>query len=180
MEKYRDPSLSPKERAQDLLGRMSLEEKMGQVNCLFPYGDNWDAVEKDMEHGIGQVSTLDVRVIKSLEEAAAWQRRIQEKVMEKSEHGIPAVFHMEGLCGPFIQDSMSFPSGIARGSSWDPELEEKVGEIVGRQELSCGITQVLAPVLDISRDSRMGRQGEAYGEDPALAAAMGTDRKSVV
>ena len=174
MEKYRDPSLSPKERAQDLLGRMSLEEKMGQVNCLFPYGDNWDAVEKDMEHGIGQVSTLDVRVIKSLEEAAAWQRRIQEKVMEKSEQGIPAVFHMEGLCGPFIQDSMSFPSGIARGSSWDPELEEKVGEIVGRQELSCGITQVLAPVLDISRDSRMGRQGEAYGEDPALAAAMGT------
>lgn len=110
MEKYRDPSLSPKERAQDLLGRMSLEEKMGQVNCLFPYGDNWDAVEKDMEHGIGQVSTLDVRVIKSLEEAAAWQRRIQEKVMEKSEHGIPAVFHMEGLCGPFIQDSMSFCS----------------------------------------------------------------------
>lgn len=71
MEKYRDSSLSPKERAQGLLGRMSLEEKMGQVNCLFPYGDKWDAVEKDMEHGIGQVSTLDVRVIKSLEEAAA-------------------------------------------------------------------------------------------------------------
>lgn len=174
MEKYRDSSLSPKERAQDLLSRMSLEEKMGQVNCLFPYGDNWDVVEKDMEHGIGQVSTLDVRVIKSLEEAAAWQRRIQKKVMEKSEHGIPAVFHMEGLCGPFIQDSMSFPAGIGRGASWDPELEEKVGEIVGRQELSCGITQVLAPVLDISRDSRMGRQGETYGEDPALAAAMGT------
>lgn len=174
MEKYRDSSLSPKERAQDLLSRMSLEEKMGQVNCLFPYGDNWDVVEKDMEHGIGQVSTLDVRVIKSLEEAAAWQRRIQKKIMEKSEHGIPAVFHMEGLCGPFIQDSMSFPAGIGRGASWDPELEEKVGEIVGRQELSCGITQVLAPVLDISRDSRMGRQGETYGEDPALAAAMGT------
>lgn len=174
MEKYRDSSLAPKERAQDLLSRMSLEEKMGQVNCLFPYGENWDVVEKDMEHGIGQVSTLDMRVIKSLEEAAAWQRRIQKKVMEKSEHGIPAVFHMEGLCGPFIQDSMSFPSGIGRGSSWDPELEEKIGEIVGRQELSCGITQVLAPVLDISRDSRMGRQGETYGEDPALAAALGT------
>ena len=173
MEKYKDTSLSPGERAEDLLGRMSLEEKMGQVNCLFPYGDNWDIVEKDMEHGIGQVSTLDVRVIKSLDEAAAWQRRIQEKVMEKSGHGIPAVFHMEGLCGPFIQDSMSFPSGIARGSSWDPELEERIGEIVGRQELSCGITQVLAPVLDISRDSRMGRQGETYGEDPALASALG-------
>lgn len=174
MEKYKDSSLSPRERAEDLLGRMSLEEKMGQVNCLFPYGDNWDMVVKDMEHGIGQVSTLDVRVIKTLDEAAAWQRKIQEQVMEKSEHGIPAVFHMEGLCGPFIQDSMSFPAGIARGSSWDPELEEEIGKVVARQELSCGITQVLAPVLDISRDSRMGRQGETYGEDPALAAAMGT------
>lgn len=174
VEKYKDASLLPEERAEDLLARMSLDEKMGQVNCLFPYGDNWDVVEKDMEHGIGQVSTLDVRVIKSLDEAAAWQRRIQKKVMEKSEHGIPAVFHMEGLCGPFIQDSMSFPSGIARGSSWNPELEEKIGEIVGRQELSCGITQVLAPVLDISRDSRMGRQGETYGEEPTLAAALGT------
>lgn len=174
MEKYKNVSLSPRERAEDLLGRMSLDEKMGQVNCLFPYGDNWDIVERDMEYGIGQVSTLDVREIKSLDEVAAWQRKIQEKVMERSGHGIPAVFHMEGLCGAFIQDSMSFPSGIARGASWDPELEERIGEVVGRQELSCGITQVLAPVLDVSRDSRMGRQGETYGEDPTLAAALGT------
>ena len=94
--------------------------------------------------------------------------------MENSEHHIPAIFHMEGLCGAFIQGAVSFPSGIGRASSWDPELEEKVGEIVSRQELSCGITQVLAPVLDISRDSRMGRQGETYGEDPTLAAAMGS------
>lgn len=174
MEKYKDISLEPRERAEDLLGRMTLDEKMGQVNCLFPYGDNWDIVDKDMEYGIGQVSTLDVREIKSLDEAAAWQRKIQKKVIEHSGHGIPATFHMEGLCGSFIQDSMSFPSGIARGASWDPELEEQIGEIVGRQELSCGITQVLAPVLDVSRDSRMGRQGETYGEDPTLAAALGS------
>lgn len=77
------------------------------------------------------------------------------------------------MCGAFIQDSVSFPAGISRGSTWNPELEEKVGQIVSRQELACGITQVLAPVLDISRDSRMGRQGETYGEDPTLAAAMG-------
>lgn len=80
---------------------------------------------------------------------------------------------MEGLCGAFIQDATSFPSGIVRGSSWDNELEEEIGKVVSRQELSCGITQVLAPVLDIARDSRMGRQCESYGEDPTLAAAMG-------
>lgn len=174
MEKYLNPSLEPKERAKDLLGKMNLDEKMGQVNCLFPFDNNWDTVEADMKYGIGQVSTLDMRQIKSLEEAAAWQRQLQKKIIANSEHHIPAIFHMEGLCGPFIQDATSFPSGIARGSSWDSELEEKIGRIVSRQELACGITQVLAPVLDISRDSRMGRQSETYGEDPTLAAALGT------
>ena len=99
--------------------------------------------------------------------------KVQEIVMENSEHHIPAIFHMEGLCGPFIQDSTSFPAGIGRGAGFDPEVEEKIAEIVSRQEAACGITHILAPVLDISRDSRMGRQGETYGEDPALASAMG-------
>lgn len=174
MEKYLDKTLSPKARAADLLEKMSIEEKMAQVNCLFPWGDNWEMLKEAAKHGIGQVSTLEVREIRTLEEAAQWQRKIQKMVMENSEHHIPAIFHMEGLCGPFIQDSTSFPSGISRGSSWDPELEEKVGKVVARQELACGITQVLAPVLDISRDSRMGRQGETYGEDPTLAAALGS------
>ncbi len=62
---------------------------------------------------------------------------------------MPAVFHMEGLCGAFIQDAASLPSGIGRGSSFDPELEEKLSDIVARQETAVGITQVLAPVLDI-------------------------------
>lgn len=173
MEKYLDTALSPKERADDLLAKMSLDEKMAQVNCLFPWGDNLEQLCENSRFGIGQVSTLDVREIKTLDEAAQWQRKIQTMVIENSPHHIPATFHMEGLCGAFIQDSTSFPAGISRASSWDPELEEKVGQIVSRQELACGFTQVLAPVLDISRDSRMGRQGETYGEDPTLAAAMG-------
>lgn len=173
MEKYMDTYLSYKERAEDLLSKMSLDEKMAQVNCLFPYGGNQEEVQKQVKHGIGQVSTLEVREIESLEEVAAWQRKYQKMIIENSEHHIPGTFHMEGLCGPFIQDSTSFPSGIGRGSTWDPDLEEQIGRIVSRQELACGFTQVLAPVLDISRDSRMGRQGETYGEDPTLAAAMG-------
>ena len=174
MEKYLNVNLTPQERAADLLSRLSLEEKMGQVNCLFPRRDNWEELAQQAKYVIGQVSTLNIRKLKSLDEAAAWQRKIQKMVMENSPHHVPAVFHMEGLCGPFIQNSVSLPSGIARGSSWDPELEESLGKIVSRQELSCGITQVLAPVLDISRDSRMGRQSETYGEDPTLAAALGT------
>ena len=93
--------------------------------------------------------------------------------MANSPHQIPAIFHMEGLCGAFLQDSTSFPSGIARGAGWDPELEAEIARTVSRQEAACGITQIFAPVLDVTRDPRMGRQGESYGEDPTLAASLG-------
>lgn len=174
---YMDTTLQPEERAQALLQEMSLEEKVAQVNCVFPWEQlcyDFEWISERTQHGIGEVSTLEMRRMETLEETAAWQKKVQKLVMENSEHQIPAIFHMEGLCGAFIQDSTSFPSGIARGASFDPDLEEKIAEIVSRQEAACGITHVLAPVLDISRDSRMGRQGETYGEDPALAAAMGT------
>ncbi len=174
MEKYLDKNLSAKERASDLLGKMSLEEKMAQVAGILAVQGREDAMRIYLQHGIGQISTLEFRMCKSMEEAAQWQRTLQDIVMENSEHHIPAVFHMEGLCGAFIQDMTAFPSGVNRGSTFDPELEQKIGEIVSRQEAACGITQILAPVLDISRDSRMGRQSEPYGEDPTLAAAMGT------
>ena len=173
---YKDSSRTPKERAKSLLEDLSLNEKMAQVAGVFPFGEDYQDMEKlaaRMPFGIGTVSTLEMRRIPTLEEAADWQRKVQKTVMEKSPHHIPAMFHMEGLCGAFIQESTSFPSGIARGSGWDPELEEKIGRHVARQEAACGITHILAPVLDISRDSRMGRQGETYGEDPALASALG-------
>ena len=173
---YLDCNQTPQKRAAALLAELSLDEKMAQVNCIFPFGENFEDMEKIAEgtpFGIGEVSTLEMRRIETLEEAAQWQRSVQKIVMDNSPHHIPAIFHMEGLCGAFIQDTTSFPAGIGRGSGFDPELEEKIAEIVSRQEAACGITHVLAPVLDISRDSRMGRQGETYGEDPVLASAMG-------
>lgn len=173
---YLDCTLDPKKRAQALLEEMSLEEKVAQLTGVFPFDEeynNFEEIAAKVPHGIGEVSTLEMRRMETLEEVVAWQRKVQQIVMENSEHHIPAIFHIEGLCGPFIQDSTSFPSGIGRGSSFDPKLEEQIAEIVSRQEAACGITHILAPVLDISRDSRMGRQGETYGEDPALASAMG-------
>lgn len=173
---WENQQFSPAERAKDLLADMTAEEKIYQLRGIFPFGGetDFDAISQQTKCGIGQVSTLQMRDMLTTEECCAWQRKIQEIVMENSPHHIPAVFHMEGLCGPFIQDSTSFPSGIARGAGWDPALEEKIGEIVSRQETACGITQTLAPVLDVARDPRMGRQGESYGEDPTLAAALGT------
>lgn len=174
---YQDQALSPEQRAQALLEELSLPEKMAQVRGIFPFGpgwDDWEAISRQTKYGIGQVSTLQMRDMATKEECCAWQRKIQEIVMGNSPHHIPAAFHMEGLCGAFIQDSLSLPSGIARGAGWDPNLEEQLGKAVSRQETACGITQTLAPVLDVAREPRMGRHGEPYGEDPTLVAAMGT------
>lgn len=173
---WHNPEFSPEERARLLLQKMTLDEKIAQINCVFPFDTKYldmDWISAQVPFGIGEVSTLEMRRMETLEAAAGWQRTVQMAIMENSPHHIPAIFHMEGLCGAFIQEAVSFPSGIARGAGFHPELEEEIGGIVGRQETACGITHILAPVLDISRDSRMGRQGETYGEDSTLAASMG-------
>ncbi len=174
MNDYMDTSKTPGERAKLLLGQMNLDEKLAQLVGVFSVKGAEERMAAFFKNGIGQISTLGFRMCESMEEAAAWQRQLQTLVMENSRFHIPAVFHMEGLCGPLLQDTTTFPSGVARGSSFDPELERRIGEIVSRQEAAFGFTQILAPVLDISRDSRMGRQCEPYGEDPSLAAAMGS------
>ena len=128
--------LSPEKRAAALLKELCLEEKMAQVNCVFPYGGverNYEWISEQVPFGIGEVSTLEVRSMKTLEEAASWQRRVQQIVMENSPHHIPAIFHMEGLCGAMIQDGISLPSGIARGASFDPSLEKELGAAISRQ-----------------------------------------------
>lgn len=107
-ENYRNPELSPAERAADLLGRLAVEEKMAQTIGFLPMDAEDEKIADATKYGIGEISTLEVRRLKSKEDAAAFQRRIQKTVMENSRFHIPAIFHMEGLCGAFIQDAMSF------------------------------------------------------------------------
>ncbi|WP_323744175.1 glycoside hydrolase family 3 N-terminal domain-containing protein, partial [Paenibacillus polymyxa] len=101
-------------------------------------------------------------------------RDYQKKVMERSRFDIPALFHIEGLTGALMPEATSFPTGIGRGSAWDPELEYEAGKIIGKEMSAVGIKHALAPVLDVTRDARLGRQGESYGEDPTLVSALGT------
>ena len=82
--RYRDASLSPEERTEDLLAQMTLDEKLAQLQChFFAHGD----LQKDTRYGIGQISTLEFRQALSLEEAAGIQREIQETVMKNSRFG---------------------------------------------------------------------------------------------
>ncbi|MBQ3481446.1 MAG: glycoside hydrolase family 3 C-terminal domain-containing protein [Oscillospiraceae bacterium] len=173
---WNNETLRPEQRAQALLDELSLDEKLSQINSVFSLNEKYldfDWIASQTPVGIGEVSTLELRRIETLIDAAAWQRRVQEIVMANSPHRIPAIFHMEGLCGAMVQEGISLPAGIARGASFDPALEERLARAVARQESAVGIGHILAPVLDVTRDPRMGRQGESYGEDPCLAAVLG-------
>ncbi|MDQ8736499.1 glycoside hydrolase family 3 N-terminal domain-containing protein [Paenibacillus sp. LHD-38] len=172
--RYLNPALSAEERADDLLRRMSLEEKMGQIVGYLPIKDSLEQLENDNPQGVGEVSMLFAGMSGDKDVVVEKVTRIQKKIMELSEHHIPALFHMETLTGAMIPGATSFPSGIGQGSTWNPQLHKKMAVIASRQARAVGASHAFAPVLDISRDSRFGRQGEAYGEDPALASAMAT------
>lgn len=170
-QRWLDASLSPETRAEALLQVMSSAEKLAQaVGVFYPQAE----LEKpEYALGVGSVSCLGMRILDTRADAVKLQRDIQTEIMARSPHHIPAIFHMEGLAGAYIQGAESFPSGIARGATFHPELEEAIAQVVAKQELAIGITHILAPVVDVARDPRMGRMGESYGEDPALVSAMG-------
>lgn len=133
MEVYMNTTCLPEERAQDLVSKMSLDEKMAQIAGMItgPVLTE-EAAEKfriNCPHGIGQISGLTMGQFRDVKDARKMLRILQKVVMEQSEHHIPAIFHMEGLCGPMLVGATSFPSGIGRGASFDPELEELIGEI---------------------------------------------------
>ena len=113
MREYMNPTLAPRDRAELLLGELSLDEKMAQITGLFAIKGYEDRMAPFFKNGIGQISTLEFRACDSLDEIAAWQRQLQTLVMENSRLHIPAVFHMEGLCGALMQDTTAFPSGVS-------------------------------------------------------------------
>jgi len=176
MEIYQDKGRTAEERASDLLGRMSIGEKMGQVVCFWPrLQDSDESVFNDQyPYGAGALSLTYTRMLKTRGEAVSFQRKWQALVMENSPHRIPAICHLEGIVGAYIQGAVSFPTPLGRAASFDMDLERRIGEIVGREESSLGVSHVFAPVLDVSRDPRNGRMAETYGEDPTLISAMGT------
>ncbi|KAF1299631.1 hypothetical protein BAU15_00755 [Enterococcus sp. JM4C] len=170
-----DKKISPKKRAEYLLSEMSLEEKMGQIVGYFPKDKVFKELEEEYPYGVGEVACLEMRTFESLDEAIELQTQIQKTIMNCSPHNIPAIFHMEGVFGALITKATTFPTSIARAASWNPDLENEIGQVVGEQSAVLGVGQVFAPVLDINRDSRFGRISETYGEDPCIAAAMGTE-----
>ena len=165
---YKNAKLSVDRRVADLLKRMTLEEKVAQLTCVWPRGR--DIPPDAMKHGIGQVARQQEK--KGPREGAEFANSVQKWLIENTRLGIPAIFHDEILHGHMARGSTSFPQPIALASSWDPDLIGRVFTAAALETRARGSHQVLGPNLDLGREPRWGRTEETYGEDPYLVSRM--------
>ncbi len=176
---YKDPSLPVEQRLNDLLERMTLEEKVAQLGSVHAT----DIVSKGrlsinrasrlLGSGIGQISRVAGRAGANLRQASQIIRDLQDFLLHRTRLGIPAIVHEECLSGLMARGATTFPQAIGLASTWDPELVRSVASVIRRQMRALGAVQGLAPVLDVARDPRWGRVEETLGEDPYLVACLG-------
>ncbi len=188
---YKDPAAPVEQRVQDLLSRMTLEEKIAQITAVWSKKNelldakgnfNPDAATRLYPAGIGhftrpqdrqQVGSPLKTPFRDERETVTLINAIQRHATRNTRLGIPVLFHEEGLHGYAARGATHFPQSIALASSWDPQLLERVFTVVGREIRARGVHLVLAPVVDVARDPRWGRIEETYGEDPYLVSALG-------
>ncbi len=177
---YRDPALPTARRVDDLLARMTLEEKVAQMLCLWKGKQQITDAQGRFDPakapqwfrvGIGRIERPSDGHGARAE--AEFTNAIQKWVKENTRLGIPVLFHEEALHGLMGEEATSFPQAIALASTWDPELVEQAFAVVAKEVRARGAQQVLAPVVDVARDPRWGRFEETYGEDPYLVSRMG-------
>ncbi|MDH7598030.1 MAG: glycoside hydrolase family 3 N-terminal domain-containing protein [Sedimentisphaerales bacterium] len=184
---YEDPKLDIEKRVQDLLARMTIEEKTCQMATLYGYRrvlqdplptPEWDKqVWKDGianidEHlnGVGghglEFNTSPARHVEAINTVQRW-------FIEQTRLGIPVDFTNEGIRGLCCVGATCMPAQVGQASTWDPNLIARIGHVVGREARALGYTNIYAPILDLPRDPRWGRVIEAYSEDPFLTSALG-------
>jgi beta-glucosidase len=174
--KYKNPALTVDERVADLLSRMTLEEKIGQIA---PSGNpKTEIIDPTGTYTTDTASAVlnrwwDPDLEFTPRKSAILRNGVQRYLKEKTRLGIPQLFMGESLHGFMEYGSTSFPQALGLASTWDPELVHQVFTAAGEEAGARGAGQVFSPVLDIARDPRWGRTEETYGEDPFLAARMG-------
>ncbi|MFI9342821.1 glycoside hydrolase family 3 N-terminal domain-containing protein [Streptomyces sp. NPDC052773] len=187
---WRDPALPTAARVEDLLSRMTLEEKTAQLYGVWvgaatdgagvaPHQHDM-AVERSAEewdelitHGLGQLTRPFGTAPVDPETGARSLARAQRRIAEAGRFGIPAMAHEECLAGFTAWGATAYPVPLAWGASFDPALVEEMGRHIGHDLRSVGVHQGLAPVLDVVRDLRWGRVEETIGEDPYLVGTVG-------
>jgi beta-glucosidase len=196
---YRQAKASVAARVDDLLGRMTLEEKIAQMQCV--WGQKAQVQNADSSfapqmatarypHGIGMIARpSDRRVADAAAAAAAgdegkllnrgpretaeYSNAVQKWAVEHTRLGIPLLLHEESLHGYAARGATSFPQAIGLASSFDPDLVTQVFSVAAREIRARGANMALAPVVDVARDPRWGRIEETYGEDKYLCGVIG-------
>ena len=189
---YQNPKLSVEQRVNDLVSRMTLQEKVGQLRCTLAWnyynikGKNIEPSElfkKDIAEG--QIGMLwgtyraDPWTQKSLENglnpelAAKAGNALQKYVIEHTRLGIPLFLAEEAPHGHMAIGTTVFPTGFGMAATWNPALIEKTGEVIGQEIRLQGGHISYGPVLDLAREPRWSRVEETMGEDPVLAGELG-------
>nr|WP_285600725.1 glycoside hydrolase family 3 N-terminal domain-containing protein [Kineosporia sp. NBRC 101731] len=201
-ELWRDPARGVGERVDDLLARMTVEEKAGQLGSRWVGNTPSGTVSEDsastastastapMEqafaaeasvpleeaarHGLGHLTRVYGSAPVSPAQGAAELARQQRVVMGASRFGLPAIAHEECLTGVTTYGATVYPAAIAWAATFDPELVGEMAAAIGRDLAALGVHQGLSPLMDVVRDYRWGRVEETLGEDPYLVAELGT------
>ncbi|HAL74008.1 MAG TPA: beta-glucosidase [Clostridiales bacterium] len=168
MENYKNTALTAEERAQDLLSRLSLDQKISQLMCKMFTGSP-DEMLAGLPHGVGEA--LAASQTSGPVEAADFNRRIVDAIMART-GGIPPVLQAEAISGLLSPGATSFPIALGLAATFEPADVRQMTVLIRKQMMAVGVRRALSPVMDIARDPRWGRMGETYGEDPALGAAM--------
>jgi beta-xylosidase len=176
-------------RIADLLGRMTIEEKVAQLGSIWIgalsdgsnvapmqdiFGEERPPFDEEVKNGLGQLTrvfgTRPVPAIGGMRALAS----LQSRVVSANRFGIPAVSHEECLTGFAAWGATIYPTPLAWGASFDPLLVGEMAAAFGATMREVGVHQGLAPVLDVTRDYRWGRVEETIGEDPYLVGTIGT------
>ena len=185
-------SCSKQDEIDELISRMTIEEKCGQLSC--PIGFNFYGKDGDSlwlsDDFVGMMDTMPLGSCWAVLRADPWSRktvetglhpsesarllnRMQRHAVEHTRLGIPLLFCEETPHGHMAVGTTVFPTGIGQASTWDPELLEQMGEVMGREIRLQGAHVGYGPVLDIARDPRWSRVEETMGEDPYLSGVLG-------
>ena len=170
---------SVKQRTRDILGGLSLDEKLAQVRAYRIYDlqtrgqlDPHKVADR-LRDGIGQITRLAGMSTLEPRAAARAANELQKYLVERTRPAIPAILHEEACSGAMVLGATAFPQMLGLAATFEPALAEAMTGVIRGQLRAIGAHQALAPVLDISRDARWGRVEETFGEDPLLVSQFG-------
>ena len=157
----------------EIVEKMTLEEKANQLSCIMPSMAtvrgifNQEKAEQAMPNGIGRFTQYSTPFLGGPKQAAEQHNALQKYSIEKC--GIPIIIQNESSTGFVATEGTVFPVPVAMASTWEDHLAYEMGKVIADEGRAVGAKVMMSPVADVARDSRWGRVGETFGEDPMLA-----------